>query len=264
MKVGALMFSVVIACISHAGALSLGGSVISENQKVITSRYVGYIQAVHVSEGSVVKKGDMLYEIDPKEIETALLQSDLAITQAEQTHALHNAHYQNAHLNKERYKRLYEQDMVSKVELEGMELAATTAQSQANVAKAQVKVLQEKRKELLSQWQYLKVKAPNDGVVIQKHIHVGEMAMMGAPALVLADMNALRVAVDVAESLLGKINVMDDVWIEVPSIGCKSKGKISAIVPNLDAQTHTFKVKASFSCDASVYPGMYAHMSVGE
>ena len=62
--------------------LSLSGTVISDNKKMLTSRYMGYVKNMAVSDGDIVKKGQLLYEIDSKEIESAERQVDLAISQA--------------------------------------------------------------------------------------------------------------------------------------------------------------------------------------
>ena len=90
----------LIASLSlNAASLNLSGSVISENQKTLSSRYMGFIQTVNVNEGDVVKKGDLLYSIDSKEVDTALAQSDLAISQAELNLRMYQNQYQNAALN---------------------------------------------------------------------------------------------------------------------------------------------------------------------
>ena len=47
-----------------ANQIELSGTVISDNEKIITSRNMGYIKEVYVNEGSNVKKGDILYEMD--------------------------------------------------------------------------------------------------------------------------------------------------------------------------------------------------------
>ena len=60
-----------IFCINlFANQLELSGTVISDNEKVITSRNMGFIKEVYVSEGSSVKKGDLLYEIDSSNIDS--------------------------------------------------------------------------------------------------------------------------------------------------------------------------------------------------
>ncbi len=77
--------------------VNLTGSVISDNQKMLTSRYMGYIKNMAVSEGDIVKKGQLLYEIDSTEIESSERQVNLAISQA-------NISLQ---MNKNQYKHQY-------------------------------------------------------------------------------------------------------------------------------------------------------------
>ncbi|WP_263831842.1 efflux RND transporter periplasmic adaptor subunit [Sulfurospirillum oryzae] len=260
----AIACSLVGATLS-AASLNLSGSVISDNQKSIASRYMGYIQAVYVNEGDVVKKGDLLYTIDSKEIDTALAQSDLAISQAELSLSMNENQYVNAKLNLERYQRLLAKDMVSKYEVENLELSTNNLKAMVEIAQKQVASAKQKRQEVQNQYQYLKVKAPNESVVIEKHIKAGEMALSGVPALVLADLSTLKISTEIAESYLGSVKVGDRARVEVPSIGCISEGKIDAIIPSSNPMAHTFKLKISFTCkDVKAYPGMYAVVVVGE
>ena len=53
-----------------ANAIELSGTVISDNEKIITSRYMGFIKSVHVNEGDFVKKGELLYKIDSSSIDS--------------------------------------------------------------------------------------------------------------------------------------------------------------------------------------------------
>ena len=70
------------ATLSAAG-LNLSGVIVSDNQKTITSRNMGYVTSVNVSEGSRVRKGDVLYTIDSREIDSAKTQVDMGIDQAQ-------------------------------------------------------------------------------------------------------------------------------------------------------------------------------------
>jgi len=76
MKKIALLSASIISIVS-AIEIDLTGSVISDNQKMMTSRYMGYVKNMAVSEGDIVKKGQLLYEIDSKEIESAERQVEL-------------------------------------------------------------------------------------------------------------------------------------------------------------------------------------------
>jgi len=245
--------------------LTLSASVVSDNEKSITSRYMGYVKEVRVKEGDVVKKGDLLYSIDSKEIDTALAQSDLAIAQAELSYQMYQSQYANAKLNVERHQRLFAKDMVSKAEVENLELSASNLKAMSEIAQKQIAQAKQKRQEVSNQYRYLDIKAPNDGVVIAKHIEAGEMALAGVPALVLSDITHLKIVAEIAESYLGTIQIGQNVHVNIPSIGCKSEGKIEAIVPSSNPMTHAFKLKTSFTChEARAYPGMYATIVVGE
>ena len=232
-----------------AETITLSGSVISDNQKMITSRFMGFVTQVNISEGEKVKKGQILYSIDSREIDSAKRQSELSLQ-------MYQNQYTNVKLNLDRYKRLLAQDMVSKYEVENLELAALNLQDMISIAKARLQ-------EVLNQYRYLNVKAPNNGVVVAKNIKVGEMAMPGMPAIILSDLNDLKISAEIAESNLNLIKHGTKVIVKIPSLNLKSIGRVTAIIPNSNPMTHTFKIKVSFKTNSkSVYPGMYATIDI--
>ena len=245
-----------------AAGLSLSGSVISDNQKMITSRNMGFVTSVNVSEGSRVSKGQLLYTIDSREIDSAKTQVELGIAQAELSLQMYQNQYANLELNLERNKRLLAQDMVSKYEVENLELSKKNLQNMINIAERQVNQAKARLEEVNNQYNYLRVTAPNSGVVVAKNIKVGEMAMPGMPAIVLADLNALKIEIEVAENNLKLFPVGKKVKVSIPSVEYIGNGKISAVIPSSNPMTHTFKVKVSFSAKKTVYPGMYATVEI--
>ena len=246
-----------------AEVITLSGSVISDNQKMITSRFMGFVTEVKVSEGDYVTKGDLLYTIDSKEIDSALTQVKLGISQAELSLQMYQNQYTNVKLNLERHKRLLLKDMVSKFEVENLALAEQNLANMINIAKKQVIQAKVQLEEVKNQYRYLNIKAPNDGVIVSKNIKVGEMAMPGMPAIVLSDLSNLKITAEIAESNLGRIKYGTKVQISIPSLEVKALGKISAIIPNSNPMTHTFKIKISFKHpNKSIYPGMYATVEI--
>ena len=228
-----------------ANQIELSGTVISDNEKIITSRNMGYIKEVYVNEGSNVKKGDILYEIDASNIDSnkkeILLNLEILQNQTK-----------NIELNLGRYKRLQAQDLVSKYEVEQLELNLLNSKNMANITNA-------KLKEINVQYDYLKIKAPNNGLIIKKSIKVGEMAMPSIPALILTDLSSLLIKTDISESNLNDIKIGQKVNIEITSQNFKTEGKIEAIIPNKNDLTHSFVLKISFDKkDFNIYPGMYS------
>ena len=245
-----LLILLVLTVSLLAEDLKLSGSVISDNQKMITSRFMGFVTSVNVSEGDYVKKGQLLYSIDSREIDSSKRQAELNLQ-------MYQNQYNNIMLNLTRYKRLLAKDMVAKYEVENLALAAKNTKDMIDIAKARLN-------EVKDQYKYLNVKAPNSGVIVSKSVRVGEMAMPGVPAIVLSDLNDLKILVDVSENNMKLIRRGKRVTIEIPSLGVKEIGKISAIIPDSNPMTHTFKIKISFKThNKSVYPGMYAKVIIG-
>lgn len=229
--------------------LKLTGTVVSENQKMITSRYMGYVKGVYVSEGDIVKKGQVLYEIDSIEIDNKKQQANLALQM-----------YQNQHelikINLARHKRLLKKDMVSKYEVENLALAEKNLQAMIKIARAQLA-------EVKNQYKYLKVQATNNGVVVSKNIKVGEMAMPGVPAIVITDLQDLKIMSEIAESNLAQASIGKKVDIVIPSQNFKTTGTIHSIVPSSNPLTHSFSLKIKFkSSKKGIYPGMYAEITI--
>jgi len=258
-----ILFAVAFLTTVSALEINLSGSVISDNQKMMTSRYMGYVNNMAVSEGDIVKKGQLLYEIDSKEIESAERQVELGISQARLALQMNKNQYNNVLTNLARHERLYRKKMVSKYEFETLQLAAKNLKDMVTIAEKQVKQAEAKKEEVLNQYNYLKIHAPNDGVIVAKKLNEGEMAIPGMPALILTDLSNLKIVAEIAETQLKDIHLGKDVSVEIPSLGFVTSGKISSIIPSSNPMTHKFKIKIKFDMkDRSVYPGMYAKIFI--
>jgi len=247
-----------------AEGLTLSGTVISDNEKIITSRFMGFVTSVRANEGDVVKKGKLLYTIDSKEIDTSISRVQLGISQARLALQMNQNQLNNVNLNLARHKRLLEKKMVSKYEVENLELAAKNMAYMVRISKKQVSQANAQLREVKNQYKYLYIKAPNNGVIIAKNIKVGEMAMPGMPAFVLSDLDSLKITADIAESDLKRIKVGTTVDVTIPSVDVVTTGKIAAIIPSSNPMTHSFRIKISFKKQKGIviYPGMYATVVV--
>jgi len=255
-----LLFVVNVAV---GGKIELSGSVVSDNQKMITSRFMGFVKNMRVAEGDIVKKGEPLYDIDSKEIDSAKRQVDLAINQAQLALQMNENQLNNILTNLARQKRLYSKGMVSKFDLENMELAAKNVRNMVKIAKEQVAQAKAKREEVLNQYKYLHIVAPNNGVIVAKMVKEGEIQIPGMPALVLTDLSSLKVMVEISESDLKYAKIGKKVIVEIPSVGYRGEGIISSIIPSSNPMTHKFKIKIKFDKgNKTIFPGMYAKVYI--
>ena len=232
----------------NAQNIELSATVISDNEKYITSRFMGFIKELKVSEGSMVKKGQLLYKIDTTDIDAKKSQAQLQVS-------MYKTQFEIVNRNYERFKRLYIKGLVSKAKVEELEMNYRNLNDMIKVAKAQLR-------EVNNQYKYLAIKAPNNGVVTRKMIKVGEMAIPGMPALVLTDLSDLKIKAEISEGDLFKIKVGDNVDIQIPSLKYDTIGKITSIIPSSNPMTHTFMIKISFKSNSKVYPGMYAKVNI--
>lgn len=243
-----LIITLAFSAMLNAKTIELSATVISDNEKYITSRFMGFIKEVAVNEGDIVKKGQLLYAIDSTEIDSKKQQAKLGVQ-------MYENQYLTMKRNYERYQRLYDKGLVSKFEVEQLELGTKNLEDMVNISKAQIK-------EVDNQYQYLTIKAPNDGVVIRKNIKSGEMAIPGMPAMVLTDLSSLKIKAEISETDLFKVKIDDEVKVIIPSLNYEKIGKIESIIPSSNPMTHTFMIKVSFKTTQKVYPGMYAKIQI--
>ena len=245
-----------------AEGLSLSGTVISDDTKMLGTRYMGYVKKVYAHEGDWVKKGQILYVIDSKEIDLAKSQVELMISQARLAVEMNNNMYIFAKTNYERHKRLFKKGMVSKFDLEKMELMYKNTKDMVKIANKQLGMAKAKLAEVLHQYEYLKIKAPNDGVIIQNNVKVGQLTIPGFPGMVLTTLDDLKVVAQISETNLKNIKIGQRVAVYIPSLGYEADGKVTSIIPAANPMTHKFKIKISFKKPKGVMviPGMYAKL----
>ena len=234
--------------ISYAKQIELSSNVVSDNQKVISNRYMSYVKKVYVKEGDIVKKGQVLFELDSSSLKT---EEEQIIFNKE----ILNNNYLQSEINFKRYERLFKQDLVSKYDLEQKLLAY-------KIFNTKLKILNSKLKEIKQRYNYLIIKAPNNALIVQKNIKEGELSIPGNKALVLSDLNSLVIKSEISSSDLKYVTLNKIVDIEIDSMNFKTKGKIISIIPNSQENMHTFILKISFSYSSDIYPSMYANIII--
>jgi multidrug resistance efflux pump len=87
------------------------------------------------------------------------------------------------------------------------------------------------------------------------------MLMPGVPALVLTDLNALEVHLNIGESYIQHIQTNQTVSIDILALNIQVQSPIEAIIPNSTATHRGFIVKIPLPKIKNAYPGMYAEVT---
>lgn len=206
-------------------------------QATLSSRIQGTIDKLLVREGTPVAKGQILIQLDNRDV-----QAELARAKAE---------VENSKAHLDRMKKLYEQDAVSKQEMEN--------------AVRSYKVAEANRKAVVAQLSYTVVKAPFDGVITEKKVEAGELASPGQSLLRMEDPRQLRLEATVAEGDLKSVSRGDTISVFIDALGTHAlTGTVSQILPAGNPQTHTFTVKVDLPSTPGLKSGMFGRFQLGK
>jgi len=243
-----------------AGNIVLTGTVISDGQKMIGSRYMGYVKKVYVKLGDKVKREDNLYEIESAEFDIMKTQSNLMLEQAQLALEYWKDRLRVLNKKKETVKK---KQGITGFDWDDLEGQVENVKAMLESTKIMVKHAAEQVKQMAVVFNYLKMKAPSDGVVVQKNIKVGDMIMPGMLAIMIVDTENLEIDVSLSESIIGKVKEGQRIPVEIPSIHYKTVGTIHAIIPDANPMTHKIKMRVKFDkAGKNIFPGMYAKVVI--
>ena len=246
----------------YAGDIILTGTVVSDGQKMIGSRFMGYVKKVYVRIGDQVKREDDLYEMESAEFDMMKAQADLMLEQTKiMVEYWREKLYQvNVRRARNKNKKVNEIDIADMADLDAQ---AANIETMLESMQIMVKEANIKAKQIASTYNYIKMKAPSDGVVVQRNIKVGDMIMPGMLTIMIVDMENLEIEVSISESIISKVKAGMKVPVEIPSIKYKTTGVIHAIVPDANPMTHKIKMRIRFDRGTeNIFPGMYAKVTI--
>ncbi len=255
-----LLLIILFTISSFATALTVTGTVVSDNQKMIGARYMGYVKHIYFEIGDKVKREDTLFELESAEFDILKNQSDLAIEQAEIMVNMYRTRLDS--INRER-RTLDIKGRNTGMDYENLTVAADNVAAGLAAAQALVKSASTKIKQVATLADYLEVKAPNDGIIVEKRIRVGDLIAPGMLTMVLVDLDHLEIEAQIAESNLLHVRSGTKVEIAIPSIKYTTTGSIKSIVPNANPMAHTFTIRVKFKKSHDmIFPGMYAKIEI--
>jgi membrane fusion protein, multidrug efflux system len=238
--------------------IELVGATLGSEDVEIRARVEGYLDSVNFTEGSFVKKGQLLYKIDPQPFQAALSQAQANLDTAK-------ARLDKTNNDVARYKPLAEQKAVSQQELDNALSAQEGAQFQvtaydALVAKAKLDLA------------YTTIHSPVDGLIGTTQQKVGSLVGRGENTLLntisqvnpilfrcaIAEAEYLRLARDGAGKDKSRAKNFGVELILADGTVHSHKGKLDAIERAVDSATGTLTGQFSFPNPERVLrPGQY-------
>jgi len=210
------------------------GTVRARLEARLEARVSGRIEALNVVPGQKVEAGQVLASLHAPELRARLEQA--------------TARRQQAAQDQQRYTALLERKAVTQAEFDAV-------QAQARVAEAAVA-------EAESMLGYAEVTAPFAGVITRKAADVGDLATPGKLLLEMEDPSSLRFEADMAEALLGRVKMGQEMRVRLAQVTGSLAGTISELSPVADPATRTFTVKLDLPAMPGLRSGQFGRVSV--
>ena len=218
---------------AELGRTSYSGEVRARQEADLSFRVAGKVTQRLVDVGSQVKKGQVLAVLDPTD---ANLQLNAAQAQLESSQSVERT----AKTELERYRQLLPSNAISRSQFDQVENQYKTARSNVQQARANLDVVS-------NQAAYSTLRADKSGVVVTRHIEVGQVVNAGQPIYTIAIDGEREVVVGVPEQLVNQLQVRQPVQVSLWSNAEQLlPAYIREISPAADA-SRTFAVRVALS-----------------
>ncbi len=205
----------------------------AEKRVDVLSKTAGEVREIRAEEGDRVKRGDILCRLDDAELSVALEQARI------------NRDKQKLEL--ERIGSMREQNLISDKEYNDVKYQFELADNQYESARVK--------------YEYTRIRAPFDGVVVGRFVDPGAHIPMAAKLFVVADTRPLLLSMYLPESEARRVRPGQKVFIRPDTDpGTQFDGEILRVAPEVDLRTGTVKVTAQTS--GGGVPGSFVRVRI--
>lgn len=246
------------------------GSIEAVKTVTVGTQVSGIIDKLYVDYNSVVKKGQVIAELDKQNLLSQLNSSKAALSQAQAnlTSAMSDLAYQKA--NYQRYRTLYNKGLIAANDYEQARLSWQTAAATVAERRDAVASAREEVNRAQTNLSYAVITSPIDGVVISKSVEEGQTvaASYSTPTLftIAKDLKDMRVIADVDEADIGGVKVGQRVTFTVDAYPDDTfEGAVTQVRQEATTTNNVVTYEVVISApnqDLKLKPGLTANVTI--
>ena len=230
----------------------------------------GIVSKLYVDYNSVVKKGQVIAELDKSNLISELNSAKANLEQAKASLASAESSLSYQAANFRRNKTLYQKGLISGNDYESARLSYQTALANVSSARDQVAAAREQVKKAQTNLGYATITSPIDGIVLSKSVEEGQTvaASFSTPTLftIAKDLTNMQVVADVDEADIGDVKVGERVTFTVDAYpdntfsGTVKQVRQEATTTN-NVVTYSVVISAP-NADLKLKPGLTATVTI--
>jgi len=257
----------VVTVVSHIldRALALPGDLIAFQDVEVRPKVAGFVEAIVVDRGSVVKKGQLLVRLAAPELVSQRNEADTKIRSAAAQRLEAEAKLASDDATYERLKAASATPgVVAGNDVDIAQKTADADRARVELWKQNEQGARDAARAVRELESYLRVTAPFDGVVTERNVHVGSLVNASSPPMLrVQQISALRLVVSVPEEAVAGTDQGQIVKFMVSAFpGETFTGKVARLGHALDPKTRTMPVELDVrNPDGSLSPGMFAQVA---
>jgi len=226
------------------------GTLRAKVETVISPLISATISSIAVWAGDEVQPGEVLVDLDARELKSRVDQAHQAVVSA-------RAMLTQTEKEAKRVQRIFKADpgAISKAERDRIQTALSTSRARLVSAKR----FEDETRTALS---HSKLTSPIAGRIVERYADPGDTARPGVPVLRLYNPDTLRLETSVRESVASKMKENQRLIAEIDALDKRYEGVVDEIVPSADPGSRTFLVKISLTGDSGLYPGMFGRLLI--
>jgi len=244
--------------------VSLIGSLRPLAEVQVMSKISGRVEKITVDVGDTVRRGDLIAQVEDREILQQIQQAEASIGVARASIQQREAELANFTRQVGRYRDLHEQNLISRQDLDEVLTRQQTSEAQLELSKAQLRQSEASLAQLKISLENTRSFSPMDGLVGKRFLHPGALVSANTPIVNLVDLRTLRMIVNMVEKDLVRVGRGASVAVAVDAFPGRSySGKILRASPVLDPATRTGEVEIQVANqDLSLRAEMFARVTL--
>lgn len=208
-----------VAPVNIVNTVTATGTIEPVTSVTVGTQVSGIVSKLYVDYNSVVKKGQVIAELDKSNLVSELNSAKANLEQAKASLASAESSLSYQVANFRRNKTLYQKGLISGNDYESARLSYQTAMASVSSARDQISAVREQVKKAQTNLGYATITSPIDGVVLSKSVEEGQTvaASFSTPTLftIAKDLTNMQVVADVDEADIGDVKVGERVTFTV-------------------------------------------------